>query len=81
MLPEDWRELTATGFRDTTRVAAGDPEVWTPIFQHNRQAVLDALDQLDGRLQEFRKALLGNDVTMIDRYLAQAKKVRDALGS
>jgi prephenate dehydrogenase len=81
ILPADWRELTATGFRDTTRVAAGDPEIWTPIFLHNRQAVLEALDRLGARLQEFRQALLNNDVTMIDPFLAQAKKVRDALGS
>lgn len=81
MLPDDWRELTATGFRDTTRVAAGDPEVWTPIFQHNRQAVLDSLDRLDDRLRGFRHALLNDDVAMIDQFLAQAKKVRDALGS
>ena len=42
LLPDDWRDLTATGFRDTTRIAGGDAEVWTPIFQHNRLAVLAA---------------------------------------
>jgi prephenate dehydrogenase len=81
MLPEDWRELAATGFRDTTRVAAGDPEIWTPIFQQNRAAVRDALTQLEAKLQEMRGALTANEITRIDHYLTQGKRVRDALGS
>lgn len=81
ILPENLRDLTATGFRDTTRVAAGDPEVWTPIFQHNRAAVLSALVQLVDRLDKFRQALASNETATIDQLLTQGKKVRDALGS
>jgi prephenate dehydrogenase len=81
LLPDDWRDLTAGGFRDTTRIAAGDSEVWTPIFQHNRAAVLAALEQLEQRLQQFRQALTTDDVAQIDGLLTQGKKVRDALGS
>lgn len=81
ILPDDWIELTASGFRDSTRVASGDPGLWTPIFQHNRQAVLAALDQLEDRLREVRQALTYHDVSRIDQFLAQGKKVRDALGS
>jgi len=81
ILPDDWSELTASGFRDMTRVASGDPVLWTPIFQHNRQAVVAALDQLEDRLREIRQALANHDVFRIDQFLAQGKKVRDALGS
>ncbi len=81
ILPDDWRELTASGFRDTTRIARGDPELWTPIFQHNHADLLDALDQLEQRLQQFRRALAKQDVVQIDQLLTQGKRVRDALGS
>jgi prephenate dehydrogenase len=81
ILPDDWQELTATGFRDMTRVASGDPEIWTPIFQHNRQAVLAALDELEDRLRQIREALANPDGARIDQFLVQGKKVRDALGS
>jgi cyclohexadieny/prephenate dehydrogenase len=80
-LPADVHELVATGFRDTTRIAAGDPRLWTAIFTHNRDAVLSALDALEGKLQAFRQALADRDWTTLDQLLAQAKKVRDALGS
>jgi prephenate dehydrogenase len=81
ILPPELHDLTATGFRDSTRVAAGDPSLWTGIFAQNRAAVLDALGRLQDRLVEFRHAMMANDSAALDALLAQAKKVRDALGS
>jgi prephenate dehydrogenase len=80
-LPPQLYALTATGFRDTTRVAAGDPGLWTGILTQNRNAVLAALTQLEGRLTQFRNALETENGPAIHDLLAQAKKVRDALGS
>ncbi|MBM4068682.1 MAG: prephenate dehydrogenase/arogenate dehydrogenase family protein [Planctomycetes bacterium] len=81
LLPAELFELAATGFRDTTRVAAGDPELWTAIFAHNQTAVRDALGQLTHRLGDFGQALDASDWKAMDALLTQAKKVRDALGS
>lgn len=81
LLPEALHELTATGFRSTTRIAAGDPGLWTAIFLHNRPALLAALSGLEERLGQFRRALEDADVAALDELLAQGKKVRDALGS
>jgi prephenate dehydrogenase len=81
ILPPHLLELTASGFRDTTRVAAGDPSIWTGIFVHNRDAVLDALRHLKQCLDEFRGALEAGDAAALDKLLTKAKKVRDALGS
>jgi prephenate dehydrogenase len=81
ILPREWYDLTATGFRDTTRVAAGDPALWTGILAQNRAAVLDNLMQLRERLNVFQEALEARDAAAIDALLTQAKKVRDALGS
>jgi prephenate dehydrogenase len=80
LTPEN-QELAASGFRDTTRVAAGDPDLWTAIFAHNQPAVLQALGPLMDRLSEFQKLLLNQDWPGIHARLTQAKKVRDALGS
>jgi prephenate dehydrogenase len=72
-------DLTAAGFRDTTRVAAGDPSIWTGIFLQNKEAVLAALDHFDERLQRFREALKAGDRVALDSLLDQAKKVREDL--
>lgn len=73
--------LTAGGFRDTTRIAAGDPELWAAIFEANRDAVLGATDQFLQRMTEFRQAVATGDHAAIVRWLAEGKRVRDALGS
>ncbi len=80
-LPEQWRAFTATGFRDTTRIAAGDPGLWTAIARENALALAHTLDQFAGRLGELRTAVLNHDGETLTRILADAKKVRDALGS
>lgn len=80
ILPEELQPLTATGFRDTTRVAAGDPRLWTGVFSQNRQALLDALQRLEEMLRRFRQDLEEGNPADLALLLAQAKKVRDALG-
>src|SRR5206468_3748834 len=71
MLPEELRDLAASGFRDTTRVAAGDPELWTPILQQNRIRLITALLELEKRLHKFGEALSKNDAGLLDLLLAQ----------
>jgi prephenate dehydrogenase len=64
-----------------TRIAAGDPALWTAIFLANRGAVLAALAGFTERLGEFRKLLEAGDGAGLVRWLHEAKQVRDALGS
>jgi prephenate dehydrogenase len=81
ILPPAYHDLTASGFRDTTRVAAGDPGLWSAIFAQNREALLQTLAQLRGRLDEFQKALDPQDQHTLNTLLSQAKRTRDALES
>jgi prephenate dehydrogenase len=81
ILPPELHELTATGLRDTTRVAAGDPALWTGILLQNRAAMLEAIGILQAQLAEFARALGANDRDALDALLARAKRTRDALGS
>jgi prephenate dehydrogenase len=81
VLPAELRNLTATGFRDTSRVAAGDPAMWAAIFLQNRDSILHALATLGGALDQFRAALEAGDRSAITALLTQGKRNRDALGS
>ncbi len=79
VLPLEWRPLTATGFRDTTRLAAGSPELWQAIFLSNQPALLEALDRFRAHLELFREALLRGDGKRLRVLLDQGKYVRDSL--
>ncbi len=79
--PIDLLGLTAGGFRDTTRIASGDPGLWTAIFQSNRDAMLGAVAQFAARLAEFHRLLEAGDGPGVSAWLSEAKQVRDALGT
>ena len=79
VLPPEWGELSAGGFRDGTRTAAGDPALWSAIFRTNPSAVLDALDRFQAQLERFRQALAGADRDLLEALLRQGKEARDSL--
>ena len=79
--PKEWLHLSAGGFRDVTRVAAGDPDLWAAIFTANRDATLTALTAFNSRMNEFRKLLEAGDRDGLKRWLNEGKQVRDALGT
>jgi prephenate dehydrogenase len=81
VLPPELQDLAATGFRDTTRVAAGDPSLWSAVFQQNRPALLASLELLERRLEKFRAALSADDREALHALLKDGKELRDALGS
>jgi cyclohexadieny/prephenate dehydrogenase len=79
VLPLDWRAFTATGFRDTTRLAAGSPELWQAIFLSNQPALLEAIGRFQGHLDLFREAIARGEGTKLRILLEQGKYVRDSL--
>ncbi|MRR32006.1 prephenate dehydrogenase/arogenate dehydrogenase family protein, partial [bacterium] len=71
------RLLCATGFRDTTRIASGSPEMWRDIVLSNRKAITKALDDFEARLSQFRRLLGDSDGDALLNFLADAKEKRD----
>lgn len=80
-LPPELQELAASGFRDTTRIAAGDPSLWAGILLQNRGPVLEVLERLRQDLAGWEAALRDGDRQQLEDLLGQAKRTRDALGN
>lgn len=80
-LSQDTRVLdsSAGGFRDTTRVAGGDPDMWAGILMQNRTEVMAALQDASSVLRELLEMLRSMDEEALRRFLAQAKALRDLL--
>jgi prephenate dehydrogenase len=81
--PPELLALTAGGWRDSTRIAGGDPNLWLPILTSNRRAVLAALERFDSQLSAIREMLeQGDDQALFSTLEAAAarKSQRDALG-
>jgi prephenate dehydrogenase len=69
--------LCANGFRDTTRIASGSPEMWRDIALANRQNLLGAIGSFERGLAGFKRALKNGDLASISHFFEQAKKRRD----
>jgi prephenate dehydrogenase len=69
--------LCATGFRDTTRIASGSPEMWRDIAVTNRAALSRVLDVFIHDLGEFRELLEAGDPAPLEAFFALAKSRRD----
>jgi prephenate dehydrogenase len=79
-VPVEWQPLSAGAYRDGTRVAAADPELWTEILRDNRGPLLKALGNLQDRLDTLKYALMTDDEEAIRLWWDQAKARRDRLG-
>lgn len=72
-------QLAAGGFRDMTRVAAGDPGIWPDVLTENATAVVAALARLEARLAGLRAALERGDRAALSADLASAAVARRRL--
>jgi prephenate dehydrogenase len=77
--PVEHLPLAATGWLDTTRVAAGDVDMWRQILQQNRECVLQSIHRFGKLLEGFVTALEQEDGEAIAEILAIGKQRRDAL--
>lgn len=71
--------LAAGGFRDMTRIAAGDPGIWIDICRDNRDAILDVLDGLLDSLGSMRQVVASGDDEELRARLAAAQDARRSL--
>ncbi len=73
-VPPEFLPLSAGAYRDGTRVAGADAQLWTGIFLENRAAVLDALKVMQERLETFRHGLEAGDARLLVDWWNSAKK-------
>ena len=71
--------LAGPGFRDVTRIAASNPDLWVSILRANREAVLEGLAELDKRIERVADVIAAEDWTELRRWLAAARDARTGL--
>jgi prephenate dehydrogenase len=75
--PKQQAALCANGFRDTTRIASGSPEMWRDIALANRKNLSRSLDAFISDLQKFQRTLKKSDAKAVSKFFATAKLRRD----
>lgn len=77
--PETLRDLIGEGFRDTTRVAAGDPVMWRDICLDNADEIAAALAQFEAELAALRAQVELKDAGALEAFLDAAQRERRSL--
>jgi len=70
-------QYAAGGFRDFTRIASSDPQMWHDICVNNRDAILQVLQRFQLDLDKLGKAIANNDSEYILEVFKRAKASRD----
>jgi len=74
--PSSHFRFAAGGFKDTTRIAASDSEIWSDIFLNNSSNLINSLDSLQKQLKWFRNAISKKNSAAIKKYINRAKEKR-----
>ncbi len=75
----DWSEasrLAAGGFRDMSRLAAGDPQLYAGVTRTNRANLLEHLDAISAELTRLRRHLEADDPRLVELF-EEARAVRE----
>jgi len=71
--------LAAGGFKDTTRIASGNPGLWKDICFSNKQQIIAAIDSYISCLNEMKLSLARDSQQQFEQQLATAKTIRDQI--
>ncbi|MSR56230.1 MAG: prephenate dehydrogenase [Planctomycetaceae bacterium] len=71
--------LAASGFRDTTRVAGGDPDLWTAILLANAESIVASSEKFSESLRALQQALRSRDAVQVKALLTAAKQQRELI--
>jgi prephenate dehydrogenase len=75
--PKQQADLCANGFRDTTRIASGSPEMWRDIAVANRRNLGKALGAFIAELRKIQRTLGKSDAKAVTKFFETAKARRD----
>jgi len=74
--PKDHFKFAAGGFKDTTRIAASDSEIWSDIFLNNSDNLIKSLRTLQKQLQWLKNAISQKNSAALKKYINRAKGKR-----
>lgn len=72
-------DMAGSGFESTVRLAKSSPAMWTPIFKHNKDNVLDTLNEYIQNLQYFKQLLENDDYEGIYNEMNDTNRIREIL--
>jgi len=75
----DFLAFAGGGFRDATRIAAGNPDLWTDICFLNKSNISKTIDVLIANLKRLKKIIAADRKELLNSYLKTAAEIRNTI--
>ena len=72
-------DMAGSGFASTVRLAKSSPEMWTPIFKHNKDNVIETLEEYITNLTHFKDLMKQDDFEAIFNEMKNTNYIKDIL--
>ncbi len=72
--------FSAGSYRDVSRVARINGEMWSELFIANREPLIREIDDLVGNLEKFREAIDGQDTETLLKMMREANRIKEEIG-
>ena len=72
--------FSAGSYRDVSRVARINGEMWSKLFIDNKEPLINEIDDLVNNLLKFRTAIKEEDRCELETLMAQANKIKEEIG-
>nr|WP_297785208.1 prephenate dehydrogenase [uncultured Allomuricauda sp.] len=72
-------DMAGSGFESTVRLAKSSPDMWTPIFEQNKDNVVETLEEYIQNLTTFKQLILDNDFENVHQEMSNTNKIKQIL--
>ncbi len=72
-------DMAESGFESSARLAKSSPSMWTPIFDHNNENIIAALDKYIVNLNHFKQLLMDENYKMLYKSIENANRIKEVL--
>jgi prephenate dehydrogenase len=72
-------DMAGSGFESTVRLAKSSPAMWTPIFDQNKENVIETLEEYIQNLEAFKQKLKDDDLEGLYKDMQDTNKIKEIL--
>ncbi|MEM8846098.1 MAG: prephenate dehydrogenase [Bacteroidota bacterium] len=72
-------DMAGSGFESTVRLAKSSPDMWTPIFEQNKDNVVETLEEYIQNLEQFKQLLLDGDFEEVYNEMNNTNRIKQIL--
>jgi prephenate dehydrogenase len=72
-------DMAGSGFESTVRLAKSSPDMWTPIFEQNKDNVVETLEEYIENLTIFKQLIVDNDFENVHHEMSNTNKIKQIL--